>query len=169
MTTKKRFFSIFLMLTLFLVSCTTSTQSFETDDGYLSLKYPNEMSFAKDQSTQSEIYSFFYDDENFVILATEDVSSLDANLLNSQTLVNNAKIFSEPFTSQGFNLVSEENMTIGNNQAYKITYSDEAYTLVYIQWFETEELPEKLYKIMCVYDTDHKDEIEKVLDSIKIN
>ncbi len=173
MTSKNLFFkrviSVCLMFTMFLVSCNSNTQNFTTDDNYLSLKYSKEMSFAKDNKNGNDVYTFFYNNENFVIVASEDVSQVDPSLFNVQTLTNNAKIFAEPFMSQGFAQTSEENTTIGDNEAYKVSYSDGNFTLTYLQWFDTEKQPPSLYKVMYVYDNDHKDSIEKTVESIKIN
>ncbi len=164
----KRLTSICLMFTIFLVSCASAT-SFSTKDNYLSLKYPDDMSFTNASVENIEAYSFFYNDENFVILATEDVSNIDPNVLNNETLKNNAIIFSEPFTSQGFSQTSEENITIGDNDAYLISYTNSTYVITYLQWFEENKDPATLYKIMYIYDTEHKDSIESIIKSIKIN
>ncbi len=170
----KNYVSIVLTLSLSLIllsSCglLNNAQKFTTEDGYLSLRYPDSFQFNQSTANGNDTYTLALNDQNFVILAVENISGVDENLLTTDVLKKNVEVYAKPFTDQGFAVDHDEIIKVGENEAYKVVYKDANFTVGYIQWYEKGTDSSKLYKIMYVHDKDNATQVENIVKSIKIN
>ncbi len=169
-----KFVSMILTLSLSLIllsSCglLKNAQQFTTEDGYLNLRYPDSFQFNQSTSNGNDTYTLALNDQNFVILAVENIKGVDQNLLTTDVLKKNVEVYAKPFIDQGFSVHHDEIIQIGDNEAYEIVYADPNFTVGYIQWYEKGTDESKLYKIMYVHDKDNVAQIENIIKNIKIN
>ncbi len=173
MKNKKKCFNFILGISLLiligLTSCTIGKglHKYNYKD-YLTIKYPRDCVLDSKESNGNKTNSFVLNEENFVIISEEQLQNVDQNTLTMDTLKGISKIYAEPFLKEGFQLDSEEEIKVGKNDAYRIIYNVENHTIGYIFWFQKDANPPTLYKIMFVYDAEHKDTVMQMIDSVEI-
>ncbi len=165
--TKRRLFSLCLMLTITLVSCGQYTK-FETKDNYLKLQYPKEMKYEEAEINNNQTHSFYYDDQNFIILAKETLTPEKSAEMSTDILRANVINYSKPFTEQGFIVDYEDIIKINETNVYKFVITNGTFNVTYLQWYDIGKEQSYLYKVMYVYDKDHQEPIENAIYSIEI-
>ncbi len=167
--TKRTLLAFFILISIGLTSCNIGKglHKYNFKD-YLTLKYPKDCVVDTKETNGNKTNSFVLNEENFVIISEEALKDIDPNSLTTQKLKEIAQIYAKPFLKQGFNLENEEAIKVGKNDAYKIMYNVDNYIVGYIFWFEKEKDPKMLYKIMFVYDEEHKDTVMQMIDSVEL-
>lgn len=139
-----------------------------TYNDYITMKYPKDCKLDNQETNGNTTNSFVLNEQNFVILSEEKLEGVDKNVLTFDKLNEIANVYADPFIKQGFNLDYSEQIKMGENDAYKIAYSTDNFTIGYIFWFEKENDPATLYKIMFVYDNEHKDTVMQMIESVEL-
>lgn len=158
-----------VLMMIFITSCDIGRGMKEfTYDDYLTMKYPKECKLDNKNDNGNNTNSFVLNEQNFVIMSEENISSVDKSALTNDKLKEIIKIYGSPFLEKGFQLVDEGIIKVGENDAYKVCYKADDFTVGYIFWFEKDNEPTTLYKIMFVYDEEHKDTVMQMIDSVEL-
>lgn len=160
-----------ISISVFLTSCEVGSNSktVELSGGYISIEYPKECTVEDNGGESDNTTSFILDDKNFVIVAEEPIEGINEDSLDANLLKETICTYSEPVVSTGFEVESDEEINMGNNQGYKIVYNDGSFSIGYIFWFEKDVEPKKLYKMMFVHDNENKNTILDMIDSVELS